>query len=235
MASVEIEKEPTIESVAVANEAEIEKSKGNEAFKASQFDVALDHYSKSIALDPKNPLYYANRAMAYLKLSRFSEAYDDCCISLDLGLNECKVYMRRATALESMGRLTEALRDYERAADIEQRNSQAKAAIDSIQKKISLLRETPKTRIVVREVLEFQAPEKESHDSAPRTTEVHRESESVSSNVDLNSGESMKLEGESRQEISKPHEEPKKLEEPKKIEEPKKTQEPKKIEESKKD
>ena len=48
------------------------KEAGNEAFKAQEFDVAIDYYSKAIEvgnlknLNTKVWVYYSNRANAYL-------------------------------------------------------------------------------------------------------------------------------------------------------------------------
>lgn len=52
-------------------EAQYLKEKGNEWFKKRQFDKAVDLYSQAIECDPNEPIIYANRAQAYLKLRRF--------------------------------------------------------------------------------------------------------------------------------------------------------------------
>lgn len=45
---------------------------GNNAFKRGQYQVAVQHYSAAIAndIDPGDPLYFTNRAQAYLKLEK---------------------------------------------------------------------------------------------------------------------------------------------------------------------
>src|SRR5690349_15777218 len=47
------------------NPAEIEKEKGNEAYKKKDFETALKHYNKAIELDPINMTYYTNRAGSF--------------------------------------------------------------------------------------------------------------------------------------------------------------------------
>lgn len=49
--------------------AESFKAKANEAFKRGDFDGAIAGYSGAIQADPHNPVYFSNRAMAYLKVS----------------------------------------------------------------------------------------------------------------------------------------------------------------------
>jgi hypothetical protein len=43
-------------------QAEIEKDKGNKLFAANKFVAARDAYTAAIDLDPRNPVYYSNRA-----------------------------------------------------------------------------------------------------------------------------------------------------------------------------
>lgn len=44
------------------------KDKGNIAFGEENFKAAVSYYSKAIEYDDKDPVFYANRAMAQLKL-----------------------------------------------------------------------------------------------------------------------------------------------------------------------
>ncbi len=50
--------------------AEHFKTKGNEFFKAKNYALSIDSYSKAISINPKCAIYWSNRAFAYLKLSR---------------------------------------------------------------------------------------------------------------------------------------------------------------------
>ncbi len=52
-----------------ASKAEKYKTRANEAFKAGDFDGAITGYSQAIQADPANPVYFSNRAMAYLKVN----------------------------------------------------------------------------------------------------------------------------------------------------------------------
>ncbi|CAJ0918925.1 16343_t:CDS:2 [Entrophospora sp. SA101] len=45
-----------------------EKEMGNGFFKRGNYELAIEHYGKAIEHDPKESIYFINRAMAYLKL-----------------------------------------------------------------------------------------------------------------------------------------------------------------------
>lgn len=90
------------------------KEKGNEAFKSSEWDEAIKFYTKAIKFGEKHkelPVFYKNRAAAYLKTESFERAYDDCTKSLELQSNDQKALFRRVQALEAMERYEEAYRD----------------------------------------------------------------------------------------------------------------------------
>lgn len=53
----------------------IEYSQGNDFFKKGQFAAAVEHYSASITMDPTNAVLPINRAMALLKLERYSNQH----------------------------------------------------------------------------------------------------------------------------------------------------------------
>jgi len=93
--------------VAVALSA---KECGNECFKAKDFVEAIRSYSRSIDHSP-TAAAYANRAAAYLKISGYSQAEDDCTEALKLDDQYMKAYARRAIARKELGKLVEAEED----------------------------------------------------------------------------------------------------------------------------
>ncbi|KAG9004929.1 hypothetical protein FRB94_001967 [Tulasnella sp. JGI-2019a] len=60
-----------------ATSAEELKDLGNLRFKNEEYDSAIDMYTQAIALKA-NPVFYTNRAAAYMALKRFELALDDC-------------------------------------------------------------------------------------------------------------------------------------------------------------
>lgn len=90
------------------------KEKGNAAFKNSEWDEAIKWYTKAIKLGEKDkdlPVFYKNRAAAYLKTEAFERAYYDCTKALDVQANDQKALFRRVQALEALERFEEAYRD----------------------------------------------------------------------------------------------------------------------------
>lgn len=49
--------------------AEQAKSKGNQQFKKKNFNEALNFYEEAIQLNPNEPLYYNNKAAAYIEMN----------------------------------------------------------------------------------------------------------------------------------------------------------------------
>ncbi|XP_029718646.1 protein unc-45 homolog B isoform X1 [Aedes albopictus] len=90
------------------------KERGNEEFKNGYWDSAVTWYTKAIQLGEKHkdlPVYYKNRAAAYLKLEKFEQAADDCSKSLDHCPNDPKALFRRFQAYEALQRFEEAYKD----------------------------------------------------------------------------------------------------------------------------
>ena len=80
-----------------AAEAEARKEEGNAAFRAGRYEEAARQYSAALQLDPRCAVYWANRAMAYLKLGSYGAAEADCDEALKLELS-AKALLRRGSA-----------------------------------------------------------------------------------------------------------------------------------------
>jgi tetratricopeptide (TPR) repeat protein len=99
-----------------------EKEKGNELFKAREYRSAIEAYDVSIALDATTPAPFANRAAAYMKLRRWSDAVSDCDAALALDPENFKALLRRgACVLEANEEdaAERALEDFELCVTIE--------------------------------------------------------------------------------------------------------------------
>ena len=70
---------PTPAGPSATDKAEAEKLKqtGNQHMTSKKFAEAIDAYTKAIALDPKNPVYYSNRAAAHSSNSDHAAAVAD--------------------------------------------------------------------------------------------------------------------------------------------------------------
>ncbi|KAL0072510.1 Cochaperone protein [Marasmius tenuissimus] len=88
-------------------DAEIIKKKGNEAFIANDFGIALELYTHALKLDPKNGIYLLNRSFVYLKLSQWAEAERDATNALSSTeiseAQKAKALLRRGKARKRLG------------------------------------------------------------------------------------------------------------------------------------
>lgn len=113
--------EPLQERVELAkragmSQAELMKEKGNDAFKAAQFEKAIELYGEAIdACDKKGGAIaiacYNNRAACYQQLSNFSSVIADCTHVIEFDPVNQKALLRRALAYEGLERYRLALQD----------------------------------------------------------------------------------------------------------------------------
>ena len=77
------------------------KELGNEAYREKRYPDAVKCYSVAIAMEPAaTPPYQLNRAAAYMMMSKFEEALNDCNQSLELDSKNPKAYFRKAGILK---------------------------------------------------------------------------------------------------------------------------------------
>ena len=141
-----------------------EKEKGNELFKAREYRSAIEAYDVSIALDATSPAPFTNRAAAYMKLRRWSDATRDCDAALALDPENFKALLRRgACALEAgeEAAAQTALRDFEACAALEARRHEetgnASVSGEPMRSDAELVRLTAKARKALRETREKAA------------------------------------------------------------------------------
>ncbi|CAG4990974.1 unnamed protein product [Parnassius apollo] len=113
---------------ASTNSADAEKLKneGNEFMKAERYREAFDKYSKAIELDPRNAVYFSNRAAAHFKLGEHEAAIADCMAALAIQPNYGKAHGRLGLALTALDRHREARAAFARAAQLEPDNESYK-------------------------------------------------------------------------------------------------------------
>ncbi|KAL3852272.1 hypothetical protein ACJMK2_015936 [Sinanodonta woodiana] len=114
----------------------MEKDKGNDYFNKKDYTNAVECYTKGMDLDPTNPVFPANRAMALLKQEKFAAAEIDCTTVLSLDPLYIKAFLRRATARIGLKKLEEAKQDCERVLQLEPQNKKAKQDLEIIEKEL---------------------------------------------------------------------------------------------------
>ncbi|CDO96442.1 unnamed protein product [Kluyveromyces dobzhanskii CBS 2104] len=86
------------------------KDKGNEFFKAKDFDQAIKYYTLAISLK-EDPVFYSNRSAAYVSVNNFEKVVEDTTAALNLKPDYSKCWLRRASAYENLGQFSDAMFD----------------------------------------------------------------------------------------------------------------------------
>nr|CCC93646.1 unnamed protein product [Trypanosoma congolense IL3000] len=102
---------------------ESQKTEGNNAFKNKQFADAINFYSAAMAIDLTNVRLVAvlrgNQAAAKMELKNFSSALLDCDFAINNGAGNAKLYARRSRIHQALDNHDDALRDIQRAAEMD--------------------------------------------------------------------------------------------------------------------
>ncbi|KAI8376827.1 hypothetical protein BD560DRAFT_391641 [Blakeslea trispora] len=145
---------PVSKPPSISEKAEAEKAEGNKYFVKNDYQNAIRHYGRAIELNPTVPVYFVNRAMAYLKTNSFLEAEKDCTQGLLLQPKNVKALWRRAIALKGLGRIAESRKDLEHALMIEPNNT---SILDELKK---LPKPTPKSSVTKNKTLSVDEKQK---------------------------------------------------------------------------
>lgn len=98
--------------------AELYKTKGNTYFSKKDFDNAIREYSAAIAQNPRNAVYYTNRALCYLKLKKYANVIADCKEAINLDENSVKGHYMLGQALTENGELESAITSLKKAYEL---------------------------------------------------------------------------------------------------------------------
>jgi small glutamine-rich tetratricopeptide repeat-containing protein alpha len=118
-------------------EAERLKNEGNNLMKQDMYDDALKCYTKAIQLDPKNAVFYCNRAAAYSKLNNHSFALEDCRRAITIDPNYSKAYGRMGLAFASLNDHFQARDCYKKAAELDPQNESYKNNLSIAEEKVA--------------------------------------------------------------------------------------------------
>lgn len=100
-------------------QAEINRLKGKEFFSKGDWPNAVKAYSEMVKRAPDNPIGYANRAAALIKLLSLPDAIKDCDEAIKLDPKFIKCYIRKSTAHIAMREYYEAVKVLEKAKEID--------------------------------------------------------------------------------------------------------------------
>ncbi|KAM4735950.1 sperm-associated antigen 1-like [Anableps anableps] len=113
-----------------------EKDKGNEAFRANDFEEAVTYYSRSLSIFPTVNAYN-NRAQAEIRLEHWHKAMRDCRQVLELEPRNKKALLRRATIYSHMGSFQMASEDLKVVLQEEPNNAAAMQLLSKNEKMMS--------------------------------------------------------------------------------------------------
>jgi len=102
--------------------AENWKNQGNQAFQKGNNQEAIKCYSKAVEIDPKNHVYYTNRATAYANIEDWEKCLSDSDKAVSLKPDWVKGYFRKGQALVGLKRYEEGYQAYRRAVDLDPKN-----------------------------------------------------------------------------------------------------------------
>ncbi|XP_066547218.1 sperm-associated antigen 1 isoform X3 [Amia ocellicauda] len=113
-----------------------EKEKGNEAFRAMEYEEAVEYYSRSLSVLP-SVVVYNNRAQAQIKLQHWRNALNDCQKVLEQEPRNLKALLRRATVYKHMGDLKPAADDLKNILEAEPWNLTAKNLLLEVKERMT--------------------------------------------------------------------------------------------------
>ncbi|XP_024525713.1 sperm-associated antigen 1 [Selaginella moellendorffii] len=117
-------------------EANKQRTIGNEHFKSQDYCAAIKCYNRSLSLDPGVAATFANRALCYLKMRDWNTAISDCSEAITIDCGYAKAYYRRALAFEGLGDLRGALKDLQAALKLQPDDSEIGEKLRTIKRKL---------------------------------------------------------------------------------------------------
>jgi tetratricopeptide (TPR) repeat protein len=116
------------------------KDSATEAFKAQDYEKAVEDLTAAIALDSSNQVFYSNRSVAYTAMQMYEKALEDADECVRLQPTWAKGYSRRAAAKFHLGDLQAAKIAYSKAWDLEPTNVKTKADLEHVLSEIAGMR-----------------------------------------------------------------------------------------------
>ncbi|KAH8294920.1 hypothetical protein KR018_004338 [Drosophila ironensis] len=133
--------------------AEKHRVRGNEFFRAKEYDNAIEEYNCAILYDPDNAAKsYNNRAVTHMKLKHYLAAIADCEACLQLEPENVKACLRLADANYAQGRRRESHYMYERVLQLDPENASAKNSLEKLNGQLGELAPSNATRLVIEEL-----------------------------------------------------------------------------------
>jgi len=115
--------------------AEDLKVAGNRKVNEKDYAEAIRLYGEAIVLNPKNAVYYANRAAAYSQMGDHQNAINDSLKAAEVDPAYSKAYSRLGHAYFSVGKYKDAVSAYEKGLALEPNNATMKSSLNTARNK----------------------------------------------------------------------------------------------------
>ncbi|KAH8242606.1 hypothetical protein KR032_000522 [Drosophila birchii] len=133
--------------------AEKHRLRGNEYFKAKEYDSAIEEYNCAILYDPENAARsYNNRAITYMKQSNYVAAIMDCEACLQLEPENIKARLRLADAHYARGKRRKSYYLYQRVLELDPGNASAQQSLKNLNSQLGELAPASATRLMIEEL-----------------------------------------------------------------------------------
>ncbi|XP_064379432.1 protein unc-45 homolog B [Dromaius novaehollandiae] len=176
------------------------KEEGNKYFQASDYEKAVQSYTRAIKLSKDRALQavlYRNRAACFLKKEEYVKAASDASRAIDINASDIKALFRRSQALEKLGKLDQAFKDAQKCATIEPHNKNFQETLRrlgaDIQEKLRIQFSTDMRVQKMFEILLDENSEKEKREKAANNLIVLGREEAGAERIFQNNGVNLLL------------------------------------------
>jgi len=112
------------------------KDKGNDEFNKGNYETAIENYTFATECDPKNAIFFNNRANCYHKMGRFDKALRDATKAVELNSGYEKAWFRKAAAEMELKQWVDAAESYNHLLALKPDEKQYKDGLKDVQKHI---------------------------------------------------------------------------------------------------
>lgn len=98
---------------------------GDELYHQARYEQAIEHYRKSIKINPHNAVAYNNRGMSYYHLRQYPQALSDYNKALEVDFSQATIYSNRGLVYHELRQYHLAIEDFKRAVEMEPENINA--------------------------------------------------------------------------------------------------------------
>jgi len=117
-------------------EAEKYKEKGNDEYKKGNYERAIEYYTYATEMDPKNHVYFTNRAMCYGQMKKWDKSLRDSDKAIALNKSWEKAWYRRGMALMALGQPKEAMEAFQTCMQLKPDNDEFKKSFDAARREL---------------------------------------------------------------------------------------------------